>query len=130
MRDQPSVPKPSIEVSETQEGTAVRFVGQFSSLQEAYVIMSDLSCKQDGRPIAFRDLLPGIDLHVQSRWRQEDGIDLLRMLWQSTQYLLNRLIESGPTESMLTLESAIAILTVSRAGGLQLPNTAMQLRWL
>lgn len=69
MHDQPSAPHPSIEVSDTQEGLAVRFIDQFCSLQEAYVIMSDLSCKQDGRSIAFRDLLPGIDLHVQSRWR-------------------------------------------------------------
>lgn len=130
MNNLPLSPDTHIHVSDTPEGMEVRFLGHACSLQDAYVIMSDMSRKHDGRPVAFRGFLPGVDLHVQSRWQEADGIDMLRMYWQSTQYLLDRLIESNPPETMLSITSPIVIATVSRASSLDLPTTVLQLRWL
>lgn len=130
MHDFPLDPDLDIEVTETPEGTEVRFFDHPCSLKDAYLIMSDMSRKNDGQPVTFCSLLPGIDLHVQSRWQQDDGAGRLHMEWQSARHLLNRLIESDPPESVLTMESTVAISTVSRTGNLQLPGTAIQLCWL
>lgn len=119
-----------IQVSEMPDGVYIQFSDVSCSLQDVYVIMADMSGKQDGRSVVFRDLLPGIDLHVQSRWQHENGTDMLLAQWQGARYLLERLIESDPPETMFTVESPIAISTVSRARTLELPHTAMQVRWL
>jgi hypothetical protein len=120
--------RPSIAVCATADGVELRYGDRPASLLEVYVIMTALSSARDGAALTFHDFLPGIHLSLQSRWRQQDGMAVLRCLWSSTETLLNRLIED-PLEKTLTLSSPMAICTVSRTPAATLPASFMRLQW-